>query len=459
MNYTSVPGRLNQDWINRDLKVLWHPCTQMKDHETLPLIPMKKGYGVYLEDFEGKRYIDAISSWWVNVMGHCNPTISHAIKEQLDTLEHVMMAGFTHEPAVKLAEALVGITAPHLTRVFYADNGSAATEIALKMSYHAWRNQGQSHKRLFMTFDNSYHGETIGALSVSQVGLYKNTYADLLTQVIALPVADTYYQPPHLSYEEYADQILINIDIIMQKHADTTCAVIIEPLVQCAGGMRMHEPYFLTKVYELAKAHDIHVIVDEIATGFGRTGTWFASEQANIKPDFLCSSKGLTGGYLPMSVVMTTDAIFDLFYAAYDEGKAFLHSHSYTGNPLACRAALATIELMQQSRVLESNKDKAALFAELTQPLNDHPHVGQVRQQGMITAIELTQDKQTKTPFPWQLRQGRRVFEYALSQGVILRPVGDVIYFMPPYVITDNEIRHIVNIAIKGIEQVVGAKQ
>lgn len=453
MNYTSVPGGLNEDWVKRDLKALWHPCTQMKDHESFPLIPIKKGSGVYLEDFEGKQYIDAISSWWVNVMGHCNPTINAAIKDQLDTLEHVIMAGFTHEPAVKLAEALLEITAPHLTRVFYADNGSAATEVALKMSYHAWRNLGQDQKRVFMTFDNSYHGETIGALSVSQVGLYKNTYADLLTQVVALPVADTYHQPKDMSYEDYADQVLLKIDALMQKHADNTCALIVEPLVQCAGGMRMHEPYFLTKVYELTRKYGIHLIVDEIATGFGRTGTWFASEQANIKPDFLCSSKGLTGGYLPMSVVMTTDAIYDVFYARHDESKAFLHSHSYTGNPLACRAALATIELMKSAQVIETNKAKSALFHQLTQPMKDHPHVGQVRQRGMITAIELVQDKQTKTPYPWQERRGRRVFEYALSQGVILRPVGDVVYFMPPYIITDAEIKHIVNVAIEGIDR------
>lgn len=443
---------LNEDWMLRDLKVLWHPCTQMKDHESFPLIPIKRGQGVYLEDFEGKRYIDAISSWWVNVMGHCHPQIGAAIKEQLDTLEHVIMAGFTHEPAILLAEALLEITAPHLTRVFYADNGSAATEVALKMSYHAWRNQGQDQKRLFMTLDNSYHGETLGALSVSQVGLYKNTYADLLTPVVALPVADTYHQPQDMSYEEYADSILLKIDILMQKHADTTCALIVEPLVQCAAGMRMYEPYFLNQLYEMTRRYHIHLIVDEIATGFGRTGTWFASEQANIKADFLCSSKGLTGGYLPMSVVMTTDAIYDLFYARYEQGKAFLHSHSYTGNPLACRAALATIALMKSENILEKNRSKSALFHRLTQPLVEHPKVGQVRQCGMITAIELVQDKATKTPYPWQNRRGRRVFEYALSQGVLLRPVGDVVYFMPPYIISEPEIHILVDVAIKGIE-------
>lgn len=457
MHYTAVPhdggaAARNQDWVARDLQVLWHPCTQMKDHESFPLIPIRRGEGVYLEDMEGKRYLDAISSWWVNVMGHCHPAINAAIKDQVDTLEHVIMAGFTHEPAIALAEALVEITAPQLTRVFYADNGSAAIEVALKMSYHAWRNQGQHQKRVFMTLDNSYHGETLGALSVSQVGLYKNTYADLLTPVVALPVADTYRQPEGLSYEAYADGILQQIEILMQKHADNTCALIVEPLVQCAGGMRMYKPYFLNGLFKLTRRYGIHLIVDEIATGFGRTGTWFASEQADIEADFLCVSKGLTGGYLPMSVVMTTEDIYQQFYADYREGKAFLHSHSYTGNPLACRAALATIALLRTGQVLEQNKPKSVLFDTLTGPLQDHPHVGQVRHLGMITAIELVQDKATKTPYPWQERRGRRVFEYALSKGVLLRPIGDVVYFMPPYVITDSEIHTLVNIAKEGID-------
>jgi len=330
---------------------LWHPCTQMKDHETLPPIAIKKGQGVYLEDEQGNRYIDAISSWWVNILGHCNPRINAAIKEQLDTLEHVILAGFSHEPATKLAEKLVEITPQGLDRVSYAENGSSAVEIALKMSYHAWQNQGQKQKKRFITLDNSYHGETLGAMSVSQVGLYKNTYQDLLFDVISIPVA----------YEEtQADSLLQSIEQTFQTHAHETCALIVEPLVQCAGNMKMYKPYFLGKLFELTRKYNIHFIADEIAVGFGRTGTLFACEQANITPDFMCLSKALTGGYLPLSAVLTTDNIYQCFYDDYASGKAFLHSHSYTGNPLACRAALATIDILEKEDIIEKNKTKIA---------------------------------------------------------------------------------------------------
>lgn len=433
----------NQAWVDRDLSVLWHPCTQMKDHETLPLIPIKRGEGVYLEDFNGQRYIDAVSSWWVNIFGHCHPEINQAIKQQLDTLEHVILAGFTHETVISLSEKLVAITPPHLTRCFYADNGSSAVEVALKMSYHFWRNEGQQQKRLFMTLDNSYHGETLGALSVSQVGLYKNTYEDLLTPVVSLPVADTFNQPENQSYEDYADSILEQVETLMQEHAEHTCALIVEPLVQCAGNMRMYKPYFLEKLYELTRKYQIHLIADEIAVGFGRTGTMFACEQADIKPDFMCLSKGLTGGYLPLAVVLTTNGVYQAFYDDYGTGKAFLHSHSYTGNPLACRAALATIELLEKNKTVEANKNKSALINSLLEELQDHPMVEQVRQTGMIAAIETSSKPEA--------RKGLEVYKHALSRGVLLRPLGNVIYFMPPYIINEDEIHHMVTVAKEGL--------
>lgn len=435
---------LNAAWVKRDLNTVWHPCTQMKDHETIPLIPIKKAQGMYLEDFNGQRYLDAIGSWWVNILGHCNPTINAALKEQLDTLEHVMMAGFTHEPAVLLSERLLSLAPQHFKRCFYTDNGSSSVEVALKMSYHYWRNEGKPTKRLFMTLDNSYHGETLGALSVSQVGLYKHTYEDLLTRVVSLPVADTFNQPADQSYEAYADEVIARIIPLMEKHADETCALIIEPLVQCAGGMRMYKPYFLEKLFELTRQYHIHLIADEIATGFGRTGTMFACEQADVAPDFMTLSKGITGGYLPLAVVLTTDAIYQSFYDDPGTGKAFLHSHTYTGNPLACRAAVTTLDLLTSGHYIENNKNKSQYIAELLAPLRDHPKVADIRQTGMITAIELHPSK--------QIRQSDAIHQFALSQGVFLRPIGNVIYFMPAYIINNDEMKTLVKVVTQGLE-------
>jgi len=433
---------LNKAWVMRDLNTVWHPCTQMKDHEQIPLIPIKRAQGVFIEDFNGKSYIDAIGSWWVNIFGHCHPAITAALKDQLDTLEHIMMAGFTHEPVITLTEELLAIAPKHFTRCFYTDNGSSSVEVALKMSYHYWRNLDKPQKRLFMTLDNSYHGETLGALSVSQVGLFKHTYEDLLTRVVSLPVADTFHQPENMSYEDYADEILVRIEALMEAFAHETCALIVEPLVQCAGGMRMVHPYFLEKLFLLTRRFDIHMIADEIATGFGRTGTMFACEQAQIAPDFMTLSKGITGGFLPLAVVMTTEPIYQAFYDDYGTGKAFLHSHTYTGNPLACRAAIATLELFKTTNAIEKNREKTKLMTELLVPLHDHPKVAHIRQAGMITAIEL---------HPTGDRQGLRINQYALSQGVLLRPIGDVIYFMPPYVINDEQMQTLVTVATEGI--------
>lgn len=443
---------LNKTWCERDKAVLWHPCTQMKDHEKIPLIPIRRAEGVMLEDFNGQRYIDAIGSWWVSVMGHCHPRISEAVKKQIDQLEHVMLAGFTHEPAIRLAEKLVEITPEGLSKCFYADNGSSGVEVALKMSYHYWRNTGNTNKRIFMTLDNSYHGETLGALSVSQVGLYKDTYKDLLIEVLNVPVADTYHQDPSQSYEAYADGILAEVEKKMQAHADETCALIVEPLIQCAGGMRMSQPYFLRKLFELTRKYNIHFIADEIAVGFGRTGTLFACEQAEISPDFLCLSKGLTGGYLPLCAVLTHDHIYNAFYDEYLSGKAFLHSHSYTGNPLAATAALATIQLLEDENIIEANQAKSHRLRELLAPLQDHPHVGQVRVMGMVAAVEMVRTKQDKTPYPFEERRGLRVYQHGLKHGVLLRPLGNVVYFMPPYIINDEQMQHMVSVARTGID-------
>ena len=440
----------NADLAKRDLAVLWHPCTQMKDHEWLPLVPIKKGRGVWLEDYEGKRYLDAISSWWVNLFGHCNPHINKALSQQLETLEHVLLAGFTHEAVIELSERLVAITPSGLDRCFFADNGSSAVEAALKMSFHAWLNQGKAGKTQFVTLENSYHGETLGALAVGNVELYRQTYGPLLMETITVPSPDCHYRESGESWHDYSVRQFEKMDATLARHADSICAVIVEPLVQCAGNMRMYDPVYLRLLREACDRYQIHLIADEIAVGFGRTGTLFACEQAGITPDFMCLSKGLTGGYLPLSVVLTGNDLYNCFYDDYPKLNAFLHSHSYTGNPLGCRAALATLEIFSNDNVIENNKQLATAMRHATAHLADHPHVSEVRQTGMILAIEMALDKHT--PYPWQQRRGLKVYRHALEQGVLLRPLGNVIYFMPPYVITEDEIGLLARVATEGID-------
>jgi adenosylmethionine-8-amino-7-oxononanoate aminotransferase len=427
----------------------------MKDHEAFPIIPIKKGQGVWLEDFDGNRYLDAISSWWVNLFGHANPTINAALKDQLDTLEHVIFAGFTHESAVKLAEKLVEITPEGLNRCFYADNGSAAVEVALKMSFHYWRNQGQTQKTKFITLENSYHGETLGALAVGHVALYKETYAPLLMDVITVPGPDCYDREPGESWAEYSTRRFTLMEQTLQQYAETVCAVIIEPLVQCAGNMRMYDPVYLKLLRAACEKYNVHLIADEIAVGFGRTGTLFACEQAAISPDFMCLSKGLTGGYLPLSAVLTTNQIYQAFYDDYQKLTAFLHSHSYTGNALACRAGLATLEIFQKNNVIENNKQLAGIITKVAARFIRHPHISEVRQKGMILALEMVKNKKTREPYPWQERRGLKVYQYALSKSVLLRPLGNVIYFMPPYIVTEEELLLIAEVAWDGIQQAV----
>ncbi|MEE8321062.1 MAG: adenosylmethionine--8-amino-7-oxononanoate transaminase [Gammaproteobacteria bacterium] len=440
-----------QDYIQRDLSVLWHPCTQMKDHETQPLIPIKRGKGIFLEDFNGNRYIDAISSWWVNLFGHAHPYINQAIKDQLDQLEHVILAGFSHEPVITLAERLVALTPEGLGRCFFADNGSSAIEVALKMSFHYWRNCGKHGKTRFLTLENSYHGETLGALSVGNVPLYRETYGPLLLDTLIAPSPDCFFRADGVSWEEHSRLKFAEMESLLEEHADEICAVIVEPLVQCAGNMRMYHPVYLSLLRKACDRYNVHLIADEIAVGFGRTGTLFACQQAHIAPDFMCLSKGLTGGYMPLSVTLTTDQIYTAFYDDYENLTAFLHSHSYTGNPLGCSAANATLDLFQQQPVLENNAKLADVMWTAAEELNEHPHVAEVRQHGMILAIEMIQDKQRRESYPWQERRGLRVYRYALEQGVLLRPLGNVIYLMPPYVITPEQIHKVVGVAKEGI--------
>ncbi|KGK82733.1 adenosylmethionine-8-amino-7-oxononanoate aminotransferase [Stutzerimonas degradans] len=443
---------LNDSWMRRDLAVLWHPCTQMKDHEQLPLIPIRRGEGVWLEDFDGKRYLDAVSSWWVNVFGHANPRINQRIKDQLDQLEHVMLAGFSHQPVVELSERLVALTPPGLERVFYTDNGSTGIEVALKMSFHYWRNSGRPRKQRFVTLTNSYHGETVAAMSVGDVALFTDTYKPLLLDTLKVPSPDCYLRPEGMSWEEHSRHMFAHMEQTLAEHHEEVAAVIVEPLIQGAGGMRMYHPIYLKLLREACDRYEVHLIHDEIAVGFGRTGTMFACEQAGISPDFLCLSKALTGGYLPMAAVLTTDRLYQAFYDDYSTLRAFLHSHTYTGNPLACAAALATLDIFAEDNVIEANKALAARMASATAHLADHPHVAEVRQTGMALAIEMVQDKASKIAYPWQERRGLQVYQHALERGALLRPLGSVVYFLPPYTITPEQIDFLAEVAREGID-------
>ena len=442
----------NAEMVARDLDCVWHPCTQMKDHEWLPMVPIRRGAGAWLEDFNGRRYLDAISSWWVNLFGHANPVIGNAVRRQLETLEHVMLAGFTHEPVVELSERLVAATPAGLDRVFYADNGSSAVEVALKMSFHYWLNKGEPARQRFVALENSYHGETLGALAVGDVGLYKDTYRPLLMECLMAPSPDAYLRESGESPADFARRRAAELGALLERHAGEVCAVIVEPLVQCAGHMRMYDPAYLVELRAICDRHRVHLIADEIAVGFGRTGTMFACEQAGISPDFMCLSKGLTGGFLPLSAVLTSEDVYAAFYDDYTTLRAFLHSHSYTGNPLACAAALATLDLFAASDVLEKNRARAAALRAGVAALEDHPHVAEIRQTGMILAMEMVRDARTREPYPWQERRGLKVYQHALEKGVLLRPLAHVVYFMPPYVIDDDEIALLAQTAIEGID-------
>ena len=421
----------NKRLMEEDLKYIFHPCTQMKDHEEIPLIPIKKGKGAYIYDFDGNKYLDCISSWWVNLFGHCNDYINSKIKDQIEVLEHVIFAGFTHKPAINLAKRLVNITPKPLKKVFFADNGSSAIEIALKMSFQYFKNKNES-RPLFVSLENSYHGETMGALAVGDSGLYKDVYSDILLKTVQA-------LSPSLVDE---DEALEDMKKVLQKYSGKVSAVVIEPLVQCAGSMKMYNPSYITKLRTICDDAGVFLIADEIAVGFGRTGSMFACEQANISPDFLCLSKGITGGYMPLSCVLFTNDIYNAFYCDYNEGKSFLDSHSYTGNTLACAVANAVLDIFEKDEVIEKNREKIKLISELTKPLEKLNNVKEVRQRGMICAIELQ-------GYDSKQRIGLKFFQEALKEGIYIRPLGNVIYFMPPYIITNEEIKKMVGVVSK----------
>lgn len=442
---TSIPSTAASHWQARDLRVIWHPCTQMKEHpDSLPLVPITHGEGAWLIGEDGQRYLDAVSSWWTNLFGHCQPQIAAAIAQQVHTLEHVMLAGFSHRPAVQLAEKLLQLAprqsdTPPLAKVFFADNGSSAIEIALKMAFHFFHNRQEPNRTRFIALENGYHGETIGALSVSDVSLYRRVYGPLLNEVLLAPSPDAYASLPGENPADCARRAAERLGDLFDQHPGQICAVILEPLIQCAGGMRMYDPLYLQLAREQCTAHGALLIADEIATGFGRTGTLFACEQAGIMPDILCLSKGLTGGFLPLAAVLTTQTIYDAFLDCSRE-RAFLHSHSYTGNPIACAAACATLELFVQQPVLERNRLTAKHMQELAASFRDHRQVIDLRQTGMVLAFELGPHHNCHQGFRDPAQAGLVAYRAALQHGVILRPLGNVLYWMPPYCVTRADL-------------------
>ncbi|MBW8077907.1 MAG: adenosylmethionine--8-amino-7-oxononanoate transaminase [Gallionella sp.] len=438
---TAAPN--NAELLARSHSAVWHPCSQMKHYETFPLLPIARGKGVWLYDYDGDRYLDAVSSWWVNLFGHSNPAINAALVSQLETLEHVMLAGFTHEPVVRLSERLRELAPPGLGHCSYASDGASAIEIALKMSAHFWRNTGHPHKTQFISLQNSYHGETLGALSVTDVALFRDAYSALIRSQATVMSPDSRHAAAGETAEDYALRCAEVLESHLQRHHAQLAAFIIEPLVQGAAGMAMYHPVYLRRARELCRQYDVHLIADEIAVGMGRTGTLFACEQAGITPDFLCLSKGITGGYLPLSVVMTTDEVYQAFYTD-ETTRGFLHSHSYTGNPLACRAALATLDIFAQDDVLAQNRQKAAYLNSIAQPLREHPAVKNWRNTGMIWAFEVDSPHHDFA---------QRCFSLALQNELLLRPIAKTVYFMPPYVIGEPEMDHLVQRTLHLVEQ------
>ena len=433
----------NADLLQRSLAAVWHPCTQMKQHAntdagSLPLIPIARGEGPWLYDFDGKRYLDGISSWWVNLFGHCNPRINAALRAQLDELEHVILAGCTHRPVVELSERLSALTGGRLGHAFFASDGASATEIALKMSFHSWRNRGFDKKRDFLCLEGSYHGETVGALAVTDVAIFKDAYAPLIRAAATVPSPDARQARDGETPTEVARRAAAALEAHLAQHHATIAALIVEPLIQCASGMAMYDPEYLRLARALCDRYDVHLICDEIAVGCGRTGTFFAHEQARdgdkpVRPDFICLSKGISGGYLPLSIVLATDAVYGAFY---DDATArgFLHSHSYTGNALACRAALATLDIFQEDDVLRQNIARAQKLWNALAPFADHPQVTHLRQRGMIIAFDV---KSGDPAF------SRRFYRAALANEALIRPIGNTVYLMPPYIVSDEEIAHL----------------
>lgn len=442
--------------IDKDFKYIWHPCSQMKDYEELKIIVIERGEGIYLYDTYGNRYLDAISSWWCNLFGHANKRINNAIINQINKIEHVIFANFSNIPAIELSERLVKITPERLEKVFFADNGSAAVEIALKMSFHYHQQIGKTKKQKFVAITDAYHGETLGALSVGDIDIYNKVYRPLMVDTYRVQGPDCY----RCNYEKNRDncnaECFKHMEELLANNHHEISAVIIEPMVQGAAGMKIYSPKYLKSLRVLCDKYDINLIADEIAVGYGRTGKMFACEHAEISPDMMCLSKGLTAGYMPMSVVMTSNKLYNVFYGDYSEYKAFLHSHTYSGNAMGCAVALEVLKIFEEENILNMINKKGKMLNEiLLSELNSHQLIGEIRNIGLINAIELVSNKETKESFPSEKRVGYEIYKIALKKGVVLRPIGNCLYFNPPYIIEEGEMKEMVRVCKESLDEYI----
>ena len=447
-----MPDRKTESDLTRDFDNVWHPCTQHKDYETTKPLLVERAEGIYLFDRQGNRYMDAISSWWVNLMGHNHPRLNASLKNQLEKMAHVMFAGITHQPAIDLASSLVKLSPENLSKVFFSDNGSTSVEVALKMSLQYWQQTGKENKTRFIYLRGGYHGETLGALSVCGMDIFRNKFEKVLANNLEVEGPDCFRCPYGLNRNSCNAECFEPMEKALQEN--DIAGVIVEPLVQGAAGMKIYPPSYLKKLQSACDSNSVHLIFDEIAVAFGRTGSLFVSEE--YKPTFLCLSKGITSGYLPLAATITTDEIYSAFYDDYSRGKFFVHSHSYSANPLACSVANETLTILSENDFMEKLVPKIAKMKQLGQQISDESKwCGEFRQQGMISALELVKNQESKESFPSESRVGYKVYLEGLKRGVFLRPLGDVIYFIPPLVITEDEITTMMNVAEECIAAVL----
>ncbi|MEK7849851.1 MAG: adenosylmethionine--8-amino-7-oxononanoate transaminase [Candidatus Omnitrophota bacterium] len=440
------------NWIARDLKYIWHPFTQMKDCQMLPPILIERGQGIKLYDAQGRFYYDTISSWWCNVHGHNHPKIIKAVKKQLDSLEHVLFAGFTHRPAILLAEKLVSIASQGLTKVFFSDNGSTAVEVALKISFQYWQNIGQKEKRKFVSLDKGYHGDTVGAMSVSGLSVFNEVFSPLFFDAYKVPSPYCYRCPMNKSGEACRLDCLKPLENLLKQRSQEIAGILLEPLVMAVGGMIIYRKDYLERVAALAKQYHVHLMLDEVATAFGRTGKMFAAHHVSIKPDLVCVSKGITSGYLPLGATLVTENIYKAFYADYEEHKTFYHGHTYTANPLSCAAALASLDIFEAEDVLEKIKGVTRLFHNRLEDFKKLKIVGDVRKIGLIGALELVKNRKTRQGFDPEKRVGLEVYKRGLKKNLILRPLGDIIYFFLPLCVKESDLEDILDRAYSVIK-------
>ena len=445
-------------YLERDNQFLWHPFTQMRDWMAAPQVVIAAGEGEILTDAAGKKYIDGVSSLWCNVHGHRKPQIDAAIKRQMNRIAHSTMLGLTHIPGADLAERLIEVAPQGLQRVFYSDSGSEAVEIALKMAFQYWQHRGGEYtkKTKFAALTHAYHGDTIGAVSVGGIDLFHSIFRPLLFSVYSAPSPYCYRCPFGKEPDTCGRECLKKLEDILREHASEVAAMIIEPLVQGAGGMIMAPQGYLTEVRKLCSRYDVLMIADEVAVGFGRTGRMFACNHEGVRPDIMCLAKGITAGYLPLAATLTTEDVFKRFLGAPEDHKTFFHGHTYAGNQLACAAALASLDVFEEEKVLEAVQPKIAALSEGLARFRRLRNVGDVRKCGMIGAIELVADKESGEPFPESELTGARIFLAARRRGLLIRPLGDVIVIFPPLCISTENLEKMLNITHDCVCEVCG---